>query len=154
MTYEGKLQKLRDAGVIDIELSFGCEFRDQWDNLKWIITNKHKNDDVDWWYEYSVIESSMNKIYICTPWNIWWKSTWHDLLYGRVCRWIETQYDVELWNWLDEIDWDSSEFSIRCDLMDLFRQHWYRKDLPLSKQENKEEIVDFIISLISTDGIS
>lgn len=150
MTYEQKLQKLRDASVIDMELSFGCELFIQnyvvsvtliWDNRSHTITEEteYKNFLAFCWTYTQTFEERHIK-----------KNLGHDLLYGRVCRWVETKYNVELCYWLDwiSLDWDTSDSSIRLDLQDILRNKWHRKDLPLSQQENKEEIIDFILSLL------
>lgn len=154
MTYSENLEKLRQAGVIDITLSFGC-----------MIKSHHNRKPKTWSIEQftsDVFISNWNKnyYYYSSPvdWERIWKPRyksdaieilWHPLTIGRVLWWIEKHFStfrqlIKKWQvkWLFEDKYCIDErrykiFSLR-----------HNKDLPLDDQENREEIAEFLVSLI------
>ena len=156
MTYSDNLEKLRQAGVIDMTLSFGC-----------MIKSHHNRKPKTWSIEQftsDVFISNWNKnyYYYSSPvdWERIWKPRyksdaieilWHPLTIGRVLRWIEkkeqyNQYTIyDMAEWWRDCDVEASKWWDRI-LSILNLRH--NKDLPLDDQENREEIAEFLVSLI------
>ena len=149
-TYDEKLQKLRDAGVIDMELNTFQNFEYDWNNYIYIQLWSNWEVEVNWENIKIITKEDVNNI-INTWVNMQWrfidmkelikskvKILWHDLTYWRACWWI-IENKMRDWNYCFE------------DIIMELLNRWNNPDKPLSQQENKEELVDFIYNLVQDE---